>query len=80
MFSVIIPTMWRSMRLLGMLHRLYNSDDVDEIILIDNDKDSRFSFENKKIKILEQDENIFVNPAWNLGVKEAKNERYMHPE
>tara|TARA_R100000654_G_scaffold40902_1_gene66993 strand:- start:2 stop:1243 length:1242 start_codon:yes stop_codon:yes gene_type:complete len=74
MFSVIIPTMWRSMRLLGMLHRLYNSDYVDEIIIIDNDKDSRFSFDNKKIKLLEQEENIFVNPAWNLGVNECKNE------
>ncbi len=74
MFSVVIPTMWRSMRLLGMLHRLYNSDHVDEIIIIDNDKDSRFSFDNKKIKLLEQDENIFVNPAWNLGVNECKNE------
>ncbi len=73
MFSVVIPTMWRSMRLLGMLHRLYNSDHVDEIIIIDNDKDSRFSFDNKKIKLLEQDENIFVNPAWNLGVNECKN-------
>lgn len=74
MFSVIIPTMWKSTRLLGMLHRLYGSDHVDEIIIIDNDKDSRFSFENKKIRLLEQGENIFVNPAWNLGVKESKNE------
>jgi hypothetical protein len=74
MFSVIIPTMWKSTRLLGMLHRLYGSDHVDEIIIIDNDRDSRFSFENKKIRLLEQDENIFVNPAWNLGVKESKNE------
>lgn len=74
MFSVVIPTMWKSMRLLGMLHRLYESDYVDEIILIDNDKDSRFSFDNKKIKLLEQEENIFVNPAWNLGVNECKNE------
>jgi len=74
MFSVIIPTMWRSMRVLGMLHRLYKSEYVDEIIIIDNDKESRLFFDNKKTKILEQEENIFVNPAWNLGVKEAKNE------
>jgi hypothetical protein len=74
MFSVVIPTMWKSMRLLGMLHRLYESDYVDEIILIDNDKNLRFSFENKKIRLLEQDENIFVNPAWNLGVEESKNQ------
>jgi hypothetical protein len=74
MFSVVIPTMWRSTRILGMLHRLYTSDYVDEIIIVDNDKDSRFSFDNKKVRLLEQDENIFVNPAWNLGVKEAKNE------
>lgn len=74
MFSVIIPTMWRSVRILGMLHRLYRSEYVDEIIIIDNDKDSRLFFSNKKTRILEQEENIFVNPAWNLGIKEAKNE------
>lgn len=74
MFSVVIPTMWRSMRLLGMLHRLYESDHVDEIIIIDNHKDLRFSFHNKKVKLLEQSENIFVNPAWNLGVKESRND------
>lgn len=74
MFSVIIPTMWRSMRILGMLHRLYKSEYVDEIVIIDNDKQSRLFFDNRKTKILEQEENIFVNPAWNLGVKEAKND------
>ena len=27
-----------------------------------------------KVQRLEQDNNIFVNPAWNLGVEQAKNE------
>lgn len=74
MFSVIIPTMWRSMRILSMLHRLYGSEYVDEIIIIDNDKKSRLLFDNKKVRLLEQEENIFVNPSWNLGVKESKND------
>ncbi len=37
MFSVIVPTMWRSERTLPMLQKLNDCDYVSEIILIDND-------------------------------------------
>jgi GT2 family glycosyltransferase len=75
MFSVVIPTMWRSERIVEMLPLLDANDYVAEIIVIDNDKESRPDLpECKKMRLLEQEENIYVNPAWNLGVKEAKNE------
>ena len=42
-----------------------------ELIIIDNDpRPMKFSSDN--IKKLDQTTNIFVNPAWNLGVQEAK--------
>jgi hypothetical protein len=50
---------------------LETSDFVGEIILIDNDKSKRPAHivNTDKIRIIEQEQNIYVNPAWNLGVK-----------
>lgn len=72
-FSVIIPTMWKSDRTLQLLEDLNNCDLVDEILIIDNYFLKRPDFKFSKVKILEQIENIYVNPAWNLGVKSASN-------
>ena len=73
-FSVIIPTMWFSDKIKENLSRLNGCDEVYEIILIDNNTSLKPNYidEYAKIKYLPQEENIYVNPAWNVGVKEAK--------
>ena len=71
-YSVIIPTMWRSEYITEMIQIYNNSKHVHEVIIIDNDKTKRLPISESKVRILEQTENIFVNPAWNLGVSEAK--------
>jgi hypothetical protein len=74
-FSVAVPTMWRSNRIIGMLEQLQSCDLVDEIIIIDNDYRNRLEVElGPKVKYLKQEENIFVNPAWNMAVSLAKND------
>jgi glycosyltransferase involved in cell wall biosynthesis len=75
-FSVIIPTMWCSDLILKLLDSLNDSPFVGEIILIDNDKSKRPPqiTSTSKLRIIEQEQNIYVNPAWNLGVKIAKND------
>lgn len=75
-FSVIIPTMWRSNKTEKLLKDLNASKYVSEIILIDNDTKSKNIDLNKlhKIKYYPQPENIYVNPAWNLGVELASND------
>jgi glycosyltransferase involved in cell wall biosynthesis len=72
-FSVIIPTMWCSDLIFKLLDSLNNNDMVGEIILIDNDKSKRPPqiTSTAKLRIIEQEENIYVNPAWNLGVELA---------
>lgn len=71
--SVIMPTMWRSKRTEALIESLNNTSCVSEIIIIDNDVNSRPDIDlPEKVVLLEQEENIFVNPAWNLGVKESK--------
>lgn len=67
-FSIVIPTMWKSDKILKMLPIYENSKYVKEIILIDNDPSVAVDLENfKKVKIYTKGENIYVNPSWNWG-------------
>jgi hypothetical protein len=73
-YSVIIPTLWKSNRIHKLLFDLIKCEFVDEIILIDNAGKFFEHFEAlDKVKLVQVEENIYVNPAWNLGVKIAKN-------
>jgi hypothetical protein len=52
-----------------------NSQLIDEIIIIDNDPQKKINLpKSDKIKYISKGYNIFVNPSWNWGVKESKNE------
>jgi glycosyltransferase involved in cell wall biosynthesis len=74
-FSVIIPTLWKSNRIHQLLKDLISSEFVDEIILIDNaSKYFEYYEALDKVKLIQVKENIYVSPAWNLGVEIAKNE------
>jgi len=74
-FSVIIPTLWKSNRIHKLLWDLIKCDYVDEIILIDNaGKYFEYYEALDKVKLVQVEENIYVNPAWNLGIKIAKND------
>lgn len=75
MISYVVPTMWKYEPFVDFLKDLVDHHLIGEIILIDNDPINRPQsdvFLNAKIKILTQGKNIFVNPAWNWGVSEAK--------
>jgi hypothetical protein len=69
MYTCIIPTLWRSSRIHQLLHDLINCDEVGEIILIDNAPSEAVVL--PKVRHLICQENIFVNPSWNLGVSLA---------
>lgn len=73
-WTVVIPTMWRSPLTIPLLKSLAASTLVNEVIIIDNSPRDRPPFQFPKIQILEQSENIYVNPAWNLGIQHANNE------
>ena len=66
--------MWYSDKIHENLRRLNDSDDVGEIILIDNNsslKPMHMPYRSK-LRYLPQNRNIYVNPAWNLGIVESK--------
>jgi len=75
MYSIVIPTMWKSDIFNKAIMSYRKSKKISEIIIINNDikKKIPIFFNHPKIKILNQNKNIFVNPSWNLGVKVAKN-------
>ena len=72
-FSIVIPTMWRSDKTEKLLEDLQASKFVKEIVIIDNDyKNKNIELDRfDKIVYLKQDQNVYVNPAWNIGVNEA---------
>ena len=76
MFTCVIPTLWKSNRIIQLVEDLCSCDSVGEVIIIDNaSKDGLNRTKvrlHPKLKILLMEENIYVNPAWNLGVNEAK--------
>lgn len=72
--SIVIPTLQKNKTLLHRLVASLQRDEaVSEIIIIDN-SNTGIDCENRKLRVISPGENIFVNPAWNLGVKEAKEE------
>lgn len=79
MYSVVIPTMWKSNSLGPLLEKLIQSHNIGEIILIDNDQSSRKDelVNQDKIVYLPQVVNLYVNPSWNLGVSKSKYEKVM---
>jgi FkbM family methyltransferase len=77
-FSVVIPTMWRCPDLFSVaLDRYVSCPLVDEVIIINNDVQATPTWgilNTPKIQMFECDENIKVNPAWNLGVSLSSND------
>jgi glycosyltransferase involved in cell wall biosynthesis len=72
MVSIIIPTLWKSDCIYETIHDFkHNQVKNTELIIIDN---ANSDYHEEGVVIIKQTENIFVNPAWNLGVSLAKND------
>lgn len=69
-FSVVIPTLWKSNKIYETTNKISKCNSVKEIIIINNNygKGEPEKLSGDKIKIINEEENIFVNPAWNKGV------------
>lgn len=77
-WSVVIPTIWRSEYTLDLLEKYQNCEWVSEIILINNAPHlTPEGFVEHSKLIHHRVENIYVNPAWNLGVSMSSNENIL---
>lgn len=75
MLTIIIPTLQKSVSTLELLLRTLNDDDaVGEIIVVDNSLKG-LDINLAKLRVITPNENLYVNPSWNLGVQEAKFEK-----
>jgi len=75
--SAIIPTLWKAKEFTDhLVDVLIKDESVGEIILIDN-APTDFSYDNEKVVMLRQEENIYVNPSWNLGVRQSNYDKFI---
>jgi hypothetical protein len=75
MIDIVIPTMWMSSSLERSLKTYVLHPQINKIIIIDNNQNSRPNFDvlkHEKIELVSYGRNIYVNPAWNEGYHRAK--------
>lgn len=74
MYTVVVPTMWKvADQFVEFANKLCACDSVGELIIINNDNTKTpAGLDNPKIRMYDFGRNIYVNPAWNLGVEQAK--------
>ena len=71
--TVVIPTLWGSPRLVKQLQEYCDWESCREIILVDNAVDKSMELPDcEKIKVIRNEQNRYVNPAWNQGVAASK--------
>jgi FkbM family methyltransferase len=73
-YSIVVPTMWRqSDQFVEFVNKLCAEERVGEIIIINNDDTKTpTGLDHSKIRMYNFGRNIYVNPAWNLGVEESR--------
>ena len=73
----IVPTVWQAKEFTDhLVNVLIHDESVGEIIVIDN-APTDFFYDNEKVFILQQEENLYVNPSWNLGVEESAYDKFI---
>jgi hypothetical protein len=73
-FTIVIPTMWMSDMIMKMLPIYENSKYVKSVIIIDNNVTKRPDLSRyRKVKYYANKQNIYVNPAWNMGFSKTNN-------
>jgi hypothetical protein len=76
MISVIVPTMWKYAPFVSFLEQVVNHKLVGEVIVINNyalHTPESEMWNHAKVIMHDFAQNIFVNPAWNVGAHTACN-------
>jgi glycosyltransferase involved in cell wall biosynthesis len=73
--TVVVPTMWRHGAFLDFAQDFLQLDCVERLIIINNDETKtpiHPILSSDKVTMIGHGRNIFVNPAWNLGVNTSE--------
>lgn len=70
-YSIILPTLWYNTRIYKILADAEVNEQISQVILIDNSQSyyKYYNFRYSKLWLIQPPTNLFVNPAWNLGIK-----------
>jgi hypothetical protein len=74
MFSVIIPTLWKSDKIKPLIQSLIDCEMVNDIFIVSNERNpleneyNPMWISNNKVNIYCAKENFYVNYSWNWGV------------
>jgi hypothetical protein len=77
MLSIVVPAAWGHEPFCDFLSNVVELPVIGEVILINNNVEKtpdHSVLSHPKVNVLNQEQNIYVNPAWNLGVSLAKYE------
>ena len=75
--SAIIPTLWKAKDFTDHLVDVLVEDiSVGEIIIIDN-APTDFLYNHDKVSTFCLEENIYVNPSWNLGIEQSSYDKFI---
>jgi hypothetical protein len=69
--SIVVATMWRFQPFIDFLKDIVEHPAVGEVIIINNawkDTPTDSVLQHQKVRLYNFPENIYVNPAWNVGV------------
>jgi hypothetical protein len=69
-YDAVVPTLQRSPHLRGLLDDLVAHPLVEEVLVVNNAA-APLGHGDRKVRVVQPGRNIFVNPAWNLGVAET---------
>jgi hypothetical protein len=75
MLSVITPTMWAYEPFCDFLKYVVRLDCIGEVIIINNDQSKTPDhpvLSHEKVRLINCNENMYVNPSWNLGAELAQ--------
>lgn len=76
LFTVVIPTMWKSVHSRNLLETLDSCRAVGEIFIVNNNPALTPDYLKNlnKVTLYSSGFNEYVNPSWNIGVQQAKHE------
>lgn len=69
--TVIVPTLWKAESFPTIAAALAESRIVARIIVIDNNPIQAVRLAHPRIEVITKGVNIYVNPAWNFGMRHA---------
>lgn len=67
--------MWKTDYIYETINSFKQIDDNNAELIIIDQKNTDFTADDPRIKVFKMPENLFINPAWNLGVKFSKHEK-----